>query len=315
MLFAKGDDLSYGLNTLGPLCLWQCYCMRTRGTLHTASTFLGGCFFSTFQFYTFSPKAKKVANFVKVRECVHCVLCLQWWLVFACDHQVPGRQIASLDPDSFPPDPPCYKVEQALFTLVHTSVCFNALAFAAQCLCTAGCESNKVESAPRTKGENSEELHHRVGGDSVARIVRESCILLSSKGVASMVVFHLPFSHLPPHILYHLPPIFLCLLPPHICICEGKLHIAFVQGGQSFNVSPKTCPVQWNIMAFSKKGCSDADELWTFEQPARRHWDKTLSWWLSQPLHCTMGLSIALGIWNIWKCKGQVFAQFWLNTH
>ena len=24
MLFAIGDDLSYGLNTLGPLCLWQC---------------------------------------------------------------------------------------------------------------------------------------------------------------------------------------------------------------------------------------------------------------------------------------------------
>ena len=25
VLFAMGDDLSYGLNTLGPLCLWQCY--------------------------------------------------------------------------------------------------------------------------------------------------------------------------------------------------------------------------------------------------------------------------------------------------
>ena len=24
MLFAMGDDLSYGLNILGPLCLWQC---------------------------------------------------------------------------------------------------------------------------------------------------------------------------------------------------------------------------------------------------------------------------------------------------
>ena len=24
MLFAMGDDFSYGLNTLGPLCLWQC---------------------------------------------------------------------------------------------------------------------------------------------------------------------------------------------------------------------------------------------------------------------------------------------------
>ena len=24
MIFAMGDDLSYGLNTLGPLCLWQC---------------------------------------------------------------------------------------------------------------------------------------------------------------------------------------------------------------------------------------------------------------------------------------------------
>ena len=25
MFFAMGDDLSYGLNTLGPLCLWQCF--------------------------------------------------------------------------------------------------------------------------------------------------------------------------------------------------------------------------------------------------------------------------------------------------
>ena len=25
MLLAMGDDLSYGLNTLGPLCLWQCF--------------------------------------------------------------------------------------------------------------------------------------------------------------------------------------------------------------------------------------------------------------------------------------------------
>ena len=25
MLFSMGDDLSYGLNTLGPLCLWQCF--------------------------------------------------------------------------------------------------------------------------------------------------------------------------------------------------------------------------------------------------------------------------------------------------
>ena len=25
MLFAIGDGLSYGLNTLGPLCLWQCF--------------------------------------------------------------------------------------------------------------------------------------------------------------------------------------------------------------------------------------------------------------------------------------------------
>ena len=30
---------------------------------------------------------------------------------------------------------------------------------------------------------------------------------------------------------------------------------------------------------------------------------------------CTMGLSIALRIWNIWKCKGLVFAQFWSNIH
>ena len=31
--------------------------------------------------------------------------------------------------------------------------------------------------------------------------------------------------------------------------------------------------------------------------------------------HCTMRLSIALKIWNIWKCKGLVFAQFWSNIH
>ena len=24
IFFAMGDDFSYGLNTLGPLCLWQC---------------------------------------------------------------------------------------------------------------------------------------------------------------------------------------------------------------------------------------------------------------------------------------------------
>ena len=30
---------------------------------------------------------------------------------------------------------------------------------------------------------------------------------------------------------------------------------------------------------------------------------------------CTMRLSIALRIWNIWKCKGLVFAQFWSNIH
>ena len=28
MLFAMGDDFSYGLNTLGPLCLWQCFGYR-----------------------------------------------------------------------------------------------------------------------------------------------------------------------------------------------------------------------------------------------------------------------------------------------
>ena len=26
--FAMGDDLSYGLNTLGPLCLWQCFIQK-----------------------------------------------------------------------------------------------------------------------------------------------------------------------------------------------------------------------------------------------------------------------------------------------
>jgi len=28
IFFAMGDDLSYGLNTLGPLCLWQCFVIR-----------------------------------------------------------------------------------------------------------------------------------------------------------------------------------------------------------------------------------------------------------------------------------------------
>ena len=32
-------------------------------------------------------------------------------------------------------------------------------------------------------------------------------------------------------------------------------------------------------------------------------------------LHCSMRLSIALRIWNIWKCKGLVFAQFSSNIH
>ena len=31
--------------------------------------------------------------------------------------------------------------------------------------------------------------------------------------------------------------------------------------------------------------------------------------------HCTMRLSVALRIWNIWKCKGLVFPQFWSNIH
>ena len=31
--------------------------------------------------------------------------------------------------------------------------------------------------------------------------------------------------------------------------------------------------------------------------------------------HCTMRLSVALRIWNIWKCKGLLFAQFWSNIH
>jgi len=36
---------------------------------------------------------------------------------------------------------------------------------------------------------------------------------------------------------------------------------------------------------------------------------------LFMPWHCTMGLSVALRIWNIWKCKGLDFAQFWSNIH
>ena len=32
MLFAIGDDLNYGLNTLGPLCLWQCFFSQTWGS-------------------------------------------------------------------------------------------------------------------------------------------------------------------------------------------------------------------------------------------------------------------------------------------
>ena len=30
MFFAMGDDLSYGLNTLGPLCLWQCLTPKSK---------------------------------------------------------------------------------------------------------------------------------------------------------------------------------------------------------------------------------------------------------------------------------------------
>ena len=35
--FSMGDDLSYGLNTLGPLCLWQCldFCIIILG-VHAA---------------------------------------------------------------------------------------------------------------------------------------------------------------------------------------------------------------------------------------------------------------------------------------
>ena len=33
MLFAMGDDLSYGLNTLGPLCLWQCFAFHSLSNL------------------------------------------------------------------------------------------------------------------------------------------------------------------------------------------------------------------------------------------------------------------------------------------
>ena len=29
MLFAMGDDLGYGLNILGPLCLWQCFIINS----------------------------------------------------------------------------------------------------------------------------------------------------------------------------------------------------------------------------------------------------------------------------------------------
>ena len=38
MIFAMGDDLSYGLNTLGPLCLWQCLSIMINP----------GCFIHTF---------------------------------------------------------------------------------------------------------------------------------------------------------------------------------------------------------------------------------------------------------------------------
>ena len=31
--------------------------------------------------------------------------------------------------------------------------------------------------------------------------------------------------------------------------------------------------------------------------------------------HCTMPLSVALRIWNSWKCQGLLFAQFWSNMH
>ena len=43
MLFAMSDDLSYGLNTLGPLCLWQClysYFILNKNIFFLASDFL-----------------------------------------------------------------------------------------------------------------------------------------------------------------------------------------------------------------------------------------------------------------------------------
>ena len=40
-----------------------------------------------------------------------------------------------------------------------------------------------------------------------------------------------------------------------------------------------------------------------------------ISYGFRQLVHCTMGLSEALWIWNILKCEGIVFAQFWSNTY
>ena len=41
MLFAMGDDFSYGLNTLGPLCLWQCF-LHTWPMSYTESSLRAG---------------------------------------------------------------------------------------------------------------------------------------------------------------------------------------------------------------------------------------------------------------------------------
>ena len=43
------------------------------------------------------------------------------------------------------------------------------------------------------------------------------------------------------------------------------------------------------------------------QQQVVKTFKNILHYWVT---HCTMGLSVALRIWNIWKCKGLVFAQF-----
>ena len=56
---------------------------------------------------------------------------------------------------------------------------------------------------------------------------------------------------------------------------------------------------------------------WSFYGQADRNisWPFRLCYTAIRTEQSTMRLSVALRIWNIWKCKGLVFAQFWSNIH